>query len=61
VGVLPLGMIVDILQLENNYTLDHGGGLNLSFFWQNVIRGVFLLVVVLLQSRLQRQRARQTT
>jgi ribose/xylose/arabinose/galactoside ABC-type transport system permease subunit len=61
VGVLLLGMIVEILQLENNYTLDHGGGLNLSFFWQNVIRGVFLLVVVLLQSRLQRQRAKQTT
>ncbi len=61
VGVLLLGMIVEILQLENNYTLDHGGGLYLSSFWQDVIRGIFLLVVVLLQSRLQRQRTRRRT
>lgn len=61
VGSLLLGMIVEILQLENNYTLDHGGGLYLNSFWQDVIRGIFLLVVVLLQSRLQRQRAKKTT
>jgi ribose transport system permease protein len=61
VGVLLLGMIVEMLQLENNYTVDHGGGLYLNSFWQDVIRGIFLLVVVLLQSRLQRQRTRQST
>jgi ribose transport system permease protein len=61
VGVLLLGMIVEMLQLENNYTLDHGGGLYLNSFWQDVIRGIFLLVVVLLQSRLQRQRTRKST
>ncbi len=62
VGVLLLGMIVEMLQLENNYAIDHGGGgLILNSFWQDVIRGIFLLVVVLLQSRLQRQRARQST
>lgn len=61
VGALLLGTIVEILQLENNYTIDHGGGLYLNSFWQNVIRGIFLLVVVLLQSRLQRQRAKQST
>lgn len=61
VGVLLLGMIVEMLQLENNYTIDHGGGLYLSSFWQDVIRGIFLLVVVLLQSRLQQQRAKQRT
>src|SRR5581483_824372 len=54
VGALLLGTIVEILQLENNYTLDHGGGLYLNSFWQDVIRGIFLLIVVLLQSRLQR-------
>lgn len=58
VGSLLLGMIVEILQLENNFTIDHGGGLYLNSFWQDVIRGIFLLVVVLLQSRLQRRRAR---
>ncbi len=61
VGVLLLGIIVEILQLENNYTLDHGGGLYLNSFWQDVIRGVFLLIVVLLQSRLQLQRANRST
>jgi ribose/xylose/arabinose/galactoside ABC-type transport system permease subunit len=61
VGALLLGTIVEILQLENNYTLDHGGGLYLNSFWQDVIRGIFLLIVVLLQSRLQRQRARGST
>jgi ribose transport system permease protein len=58
VGTLLLGMIVEMLQLENNYTIDHGGGLYLNSFWQDVIRGVFLLIVVLLQHRLQRRRAR---
>lgn len=57
IGSLLLGMIVEILQLENNFTLDHGSGLFLNSFWQDVIRGIFLLVVVLLQSRLQRQKA----
>ncbi len=61
VGTLLLGTIVEILQLENNYTLDHGGGLYLNSFWQDVIRGVFLLIVVLLQSRLQRQRVERRT
>ncbi len=61
VGTLLLGMIVEILQLENNYTLDNGGGLYLNSFWQDVIRGIFLLIVVLLQSRLQQQRARKNT
>lgn len=61
IGALLLGTIVEILQLENNYTLDHGGGLYLNSFWQDVIRGIFLLVVVLLQSRLQQQRAKQHT
>lgn len=60
VGTLLLGMIVEILQLENNYTLDNGGGLYLNSFWQDVIRGIFLLIVVLLQSRLQRQRAKRS-
>ncbi len=61
VGTLLLGTIVEILQLENNYTLDHGGGLYLNSFWQDVIRGIFLLIVVLLQSRLKQQRAKQGT
>lgn len=61
IGALLLGTIVEILQLENNYTLDHGGGLYLNSFWQDVIRGIFLLVVVLLQSRLQQQRVKRHT
>lgn len=61
IGALLLGTIVEILQLENNYTLDNGGGLYLNSFWQNVIRGIFLLIVILLQSRLQQQRTKQGT
>lgn len=58
VGVILLGLIIKILDLENNFTQDHhGGGLTLNTYWQSVIRGVFLLAVVLLQSRLERQRA----
>jgi len=52
---------VEVLQLENNYTIDNGGGLYVNSFWQTVIRGIFLLIVVLLQSRLQRQRAKRST
>jgi galactofuranose transport system permease protein len=61
VGTLLLGTIVEILQLENNYTLNHGGGLYLNSFWQDVIRGIFLLMVVLLQSRLLRRRVERRT
>ncbi|HLZ62750.1 MAG TPA: ABC transporter permease [Ktedonosporobacter sp.] len=56
VGSLLLGLIVEILQLENNYMLDQGWQFSFSSFWQDVIRGVFLLVVVLLQSYLQQRK-----
>jgi galactofuranose transport system permease protein len=61
VGVLLLGMIVEILQLENNYQFDHGSSFQFNPFWQDIIRGIFLFVVVLLQSQLQRRRGRQQT
>ena len=60
IGVLLLGVIVQILQLENYFAIIHpGSGLTLSSFWQDVIRGGFLLVVVLLQSQLERRRAKK--
>ncbi len=59
VGVLLLGMIVEMLQLENNHSFDTGGSLNFNPFWQYVIQGVFLFLVVFLQSQLQRRRAKQ--
>ena len=46
-GVLLLGLIYNILNFENGY-----GVISLSSYWQNVVRGVFLLVVVMLQGRL---------
>lgn len=52
VGVLLLGLIFNILNFENGEGL-----INLSVFWQSVIRGLFLLVVVLLQNRLMHRRA----
>ena len=46
-GVLLLGLIFNILNFENGL-----GVISLSAYWQSVIRGGFLLVVVVLQSRL---------
>jgi ribose/xylose/arabinose/galactoside ABC-type transport system permease subunit len=50
VGVLLLGFIFNILNFENGR-----GFISLSSSWQLVVRGLFLLVVILLQSRLNRQ------
>lgn len=46
-GVLLLGLIFTILNFENGM-----GWISLSAYWQSVVRGAFLLVVVVLQSRL---------
>lgn len=51
VGVILLGLIFNILNFENGY-----GSFSLSAYWQSVIRGAFLLVVVILQNRLIRKR-----
>ncbi|WP_035485171.1 ABC transporter permease [Geminicoccus roseus] len=49
-GTLLLGIIFTILNFENGM-----GWISLSAYWQSVVRGAFLLVVVLLQSRLARR------
>jgi galactofuranose transport system permease protein len=51
-GTLLLGLIFTILNFENGK-----GWISLSAYWQSVIRGLFLLAVVLLQSRLARRTA----
>jgi len=52
-GVLLLGLIFNILNFENGL-----GWISLSAYWQSVIRGVFLMIVVIFQSRLMvRKRA----
>jgi galactofuranose transport system permease protein len=51
-GTLLLGLIFNILNFENGQGL-----ISLSVFWQSVIRGAFLLIVVLLQNRLMHRRA----
>ena len=48
-GALLLGLVFNILNFENGYGL-----ISLSAYWQLVIRGGFLLVVILLQVRLAR-------
>jgi ribose/xylose/arabinose/galactoside ABC-type transport system permease subunit len=50
-GVLLLGLIFNVLNFENGR-----GVISLSVYWQSVIRGAFLLVVVLLQNRHWRRR-----
>lgn len=49
VGALLLGLIFNLLNFENGRGL-----ISLSSYWQSVIRGLFLLVVILLQTRLAR-------
>jgi ribose/xylose/arabinose/galactoside ABC-type transport system permease subunit len=46
-GVLLLGILFTVLNFENGL-----GWISLSAYWQSVIRGAFLLVVVILQARL---------
>jgi ribose transport system permease protein len=50
IGVLLLGLIFVTLNFERGL-----GTIQLSSFWENVIRGVFLLAVVVFQSRLARR------
>jgi galactofuranose transport system permease protein len=52
-GVLLLGLIFTVLNFENGE-----GWISLSAYWQSVIRGLFLLLVVLLQARLARRPAK---
>jgi len=42
VGVLLLGLIFNVLNFENGL-----GWISLSAYWQSVVRGVFLMVVVM--------------
>jgi galactofuranose transport system permease protein len=53
-GVLLLGLIFNILNFENGL-----GWISLSAYWQSVIRGAFLLLVVAIQARLS-MRAEET-
>ncbi len=46
-GVLLLGILFNVLNFENGM-----GWISLSAYWQSVIRGLFLLVVVIIQARL---------
>jgi galactofuranose transport system permease protein len=50
-GALLLGTVFNILNFENGL-----GWISLSAYWQSVIRGGFLLLVVILQSRLAARR-----
>ena len=49
-GVLLLGLIFNVLNFERGL-----GTFEINPFWENVIRGAFLLVVVVFQSRLARR------
>jgi ribose transport system permease protein len=55
-GVMLLGLIFNILNFENGR-----GFISLSAYWQSVIRGAFLLIVVILQSRLTDRADREET
>ena len=53
-GVLLLGLILNILNFENGR-----GWVSLSAYWQSVVRGLFLLLVVVVQARLSNRRTPQ--
>ena len=53
-GALLLGLIFNILNFENGL-----GWISLSAYWQSVVRGLFLLIVVVLQARIMRGPASQ--
>jgi ribose/xylose/arabinose/galactoside ABC-type transport system permease subunit len=48
-GALLFGLVFNLLNFENGR-----GTISLSAYWQSIIRGAFLLVVILLQTRLAR-------
>jgi galactofuranose transport system permease protein len=52
-GALLFGLVFNLLNFENGR-----GTISLSAHWQSVIRGGFLLIVILLQTRLSRPVAR---
>ncbi len=51
-GALLFGLVFNLLNFENGR-----GTISLSAHWQSVIRGAFLLIVILLQNRLSRPAA----
>jgi ribose transport system permease protein len=51
-GVLLLGLIFNILNFENGL-----GWISLSAYWQSVIRGLFLMLVIIFQSKLVSSRS----
>jgi ribose transport system permease protein len=51
-GAILLGLIFNILNFENGL-----GWISLSAYWQSVVRGLFLLVVVVIQARLLARQA----
>ena len=55
-GVLLLGLVFNLLNFENGL-----GFISLSAYWQSVIRGVFLLLVIVLQARVLKQRGKKHT
>ncbi|QYO75154.1 ABC transporter permease [Devosia salina] len=55
-GVLLLGILFNMLNFENGM-----GWISLSAYWQSVIRGGFLLIVVIIQAKLMSKGARYVT
>jgi len=51
-GVALLGLVFNLLNFENGL-----GYISLSAYWQSVIRGLFLLLVIVLQARVLNRRA----
>jgi ribose transport system permease protein len=55
-GVALLAVVFNLLNFENGL-----GYISLSAYWQSVIRGVFLLLVIVLQARVLKKRVKGAT
>ena len=56
-GVLLLAVILNMINFENGYT--KGPHLTLGSYWQTIVRGAFLLAVVVLQAKLAQRSSAQ--
>jgi galactofuranose transport system permease protein len=53
VGLLLMQLIFNVIVFENGR-----GTISISSYWESVIRGAFLLIVVLVQARVAKRRRR---
>lgn len=54
----PGGPVADAVDLQRHVFENGRGAISISSYWESVIRGAFLLIVVLVQARVAKRRRR---